>query len=169
MSCNLEQPKSWGAVKQTACGKAPCDGFPGCRIPEMRESTQRGEQPPSHSTVGLCWHSTASSDDGTGSRREGGREHCPGPGRISNGTEQKGNWIERTMHLYLLETAETHKPGDPLKASLERQATQKAQRRLITPSPHTLTPAQEPWSEKPGLLSQEMKTVVSAGGTAHGY
>lgn len=73
------------------------------------------------------------------------------------------------MHLYLLETAETHKPGDPLKASLERQATQKAQRRLITPSPHTLTPAQEPWSEKPGLLSQEMKTVVSAGGTAHGY
>lgn len=134
----------------------------------MTESTQQGEQLLRHSTVGLLLAPHSSSDDGTGSRREGGST-AKGPGRIGNGTEQKGNWIERTMHPYLLETAETHKPGDPPKASLAKPGHTKGTKETIIPSPNTLITAQEPWAEKPGLYSQEMKTVVSADGAARGY
>lgn len=88
-------------------------------------------------------------------RQQEGGSTAKGTGTISNGREQKGNGIERIRHLYLLENAGTHNPGDPPpKASLAKPGHTKSTKENITPSPHTLIPAQEPWSEKQRLYSQ---------------
>lgn len=163
MSCNLETPKPWGAAQQPV-GRHPVMAPQVVGSREMTEPTQQGEQPhPEHLGLLLAPHS--SSEDGTGSRSEAGST-AKAPGRISNRREQKGSWIERIMHLYLLEASRTHKAP---KASLAKPGHTKSIMETITPSPHIPTPAQEAWSEKPGLYFQEMKTVVSADGTARSY
>lgn len=136
MSCNLETPKPWGAAQQPV-GRhqhlVMASQVVGSQGNDRASTT--GRAAPTHGTWGLLLAPPSSSEDGTGSRSEAGST-AKGPGRISNSREQKGNWIDRIMHLYLLETARTHKPP---KASLakpgfaKKAKKQKTQRR---PSPH---------------------------------
>lgn len=134
MNCHLEPPKSWGPSNHKARGNAPWNGFPGCGIPgKLQRQHKRDTSPTPTGPRGAAAGTPQQLWGWSRQQEEQGREHCQ-RAREDNRwerTKRELDWKDNAP-LSTVNSAGTHKPGVPLKASLTKSGHIQNMKETIT-------------------------------------